>query len=721
MILYRKDWHKYPNAIIDLETKNASFIKLAAILKKAGVKNNAFMLVLHQKELQGVDPYDPNLTVEQMTMIRTECEYNPWYYFREVARLPQPGSPKPSMFLANRANISMFWCFFNSIDYASILPRQNGKSVAADTLNTYLMNVGAKNTTIQLVTKDNKLRAVNIKRLKAIRELLPKYLYVITRDDTDNTEELTNLSLDNFYKTAVGQKSVETAENTGRGFTAPILQCDEGPYIPNIHISLPVAMSAGSRARDIAKQNGTYYGNIITTTAGKRDTEEGKYMYALINNGMAWDDTAYDTLGKDALDAMVLANATAYDDLGNKRLLVNGTFNHRQLGRTDEWLREAIVNSGANMDMVLRDFFNVWSSGSETSPLSNELNNVISRAVIEPSYREVSKDQYIMRWYVPQEQIHSRMSMGHFIISLDSSNSVGKDANGINIIDIRSMEVVASAAISEANIQLFATWVGELLLRFPNTTLMVENKSTGQSIMDTVALLLINNGHCPFKRMFNRVFQLPEEHRSAIADIDGYQGRPDESLYLRHRRHFGFMTTGQTRQTLYSTILQAAAKSAGHKVNDELLSKQIRGLITKNGRVDHPVGGHDDLVISWLMAHWMASMGSNLQRYGIPSSAPLSLVSPEGAVLTKAEMQEKQMQAELKLNIEALSLQLQKAKDKMIIYKLETQLRKLTAKLPEEEALTTFNEILEQARQGRKKSTGLRDKLVKGGYLKGVS
>lgn len=717
MILFRKDWHMYPNAIIDVKTSNHSFLKLAAALKKAGIQNNAFMLALYQPELQGVDPHSPDLTKDQMLMIQKECEYNPWYFFREVARIPQPGSPKPSVFLANRANISMFWSFFNGIDYASILPRQNGKSVTADTLNTWLLNVSAKNTTIQLVTKDAPLRKVNIKRLKAFREVLPPYLYVLTRDDTDNTEELTNLARKNFYKTAVGQKSLEGAENTGRGFTAPIMQCDEGPYVPNIHISLPVAMSAGTTARDIAKENGTFYGNLFTTTAGKRDTPEGKYMYGIINNGMPWNDAAYDTFDRAQLNKMVYANATPYDDKGNKRLLINGTFNHRQLGRSDEWLRQAIINSGANMDMILRDFFNVWSSGSETSPLSNQLNNVIARSVREPLYSEVSNDQYILRWYIPQEKINEVMSSGNFIMSLDTSNAVGRDANGLNIIDLRSMEVVASALINEANIHRFSDWIATLMLRFPSVTLMVENKSTGQSVMDTIALILINNGHCPFRRMFNRIFDRPEEHRSAMIDIEAYRGSPDEDLYLRHRRHFGFMTTGATRAFLYSTVLQAAAKSAGHRVNDEHLSKQIRTLVTRNGRVDHPEGGHDDLVISWLMAHWFAGHGRNMMRYDIPNGAPLSLVSPEGAVMSKAEMAKRQKEAELRLNIEALKTQLQKASDKMIIFKLETSLRKLVSQLPEDDALSTFNSILEECRQSRRKGNNLRGKLVDGGYM----
>ena len=55
------------------------------------------------------------------------------------------------------------------------------------------------------------------------------------------------------------------------------------------------------------------------------------------------------------------------------KILLMWTFNHRQLGYTDEWLYRAIAESGAKGDhQANRDFFNVWTMVSK-SPLSTEL------------------------------------------------------------------------------------------------------------------------------------------------------------------------------------------------------------------------------------------------------------------------------------------------------------------------------------------------------------
>ena len=58
--------------IYDFKTKNKSFIEVHLQLKLLGVKNNAFHLLLLNPALQGVDPYDENLTPMQIMMIIVE-------------------------------------------------------------------------------------------------------------------------------------------------------------------------------------------------------------------------------------------------------------------------------------------------------------------------------------------------------------------------------------------------------------------------------------------------------------------------------------------------------------------------------------------------------------------------------------------------------------------------------------------------------------------------
>lgn len=636
------DFKRYPNAFIDTEGCDESWVRMAALYKKAGRRNYAFFLTTFDPRLKGIDPHDPDLTQEQKTLVAAEAKVNFWYYVRKIAKIPISGQKKPSPVRANRMVIAFWWTVLNNIDIAIIAPRQQGKSVGSDIYSNWLIHIAGENFTMQLLTKDNKLRKANIVRIKKIRDAMPPYLNLTTREDADNTEELTCNVLENRYLTGVGQKSADNAENLGRGLTTPYLQIDEQPYVPNSHVSLPVAIASATAARDDARRNGTPYGTVITTTAGRRDSKEGAYAYAMIHSAYYWNEALFDCLSRAEIVDML--------DKGSSgdRTMINATFSHRQLGKSDSWARDAILATNSDKDMALRDFLNHWSSGSESSPLSNELNQVIKDAIREPEYIERTKHNYTVNWYVPKAKIVERLHSSKFLLACDTSNAVGKDANAVLLIDVRNMEVVASASVREANLLVFATWLADWLITYENVTAIIENKSSGQAIMDTMAVKLVEAGHNPFVRMYNRIIDEPERRKEQYTEINMFKNRADIDLYNKHKGLFGFMTTGQSRQVLYGVLLQRAASSVGHLVNDKLLSDQIRGLVIKNGRVDHAADSHDDMVIAWLLANHMVAYGKGLSFYGIPHGLALSEVAPEGATLSEADIAAKRKDAKLR-------------------------------------------------------------------------
>ena len=154
MILFLQDWKRFPTVIMDDKSSNESAVKLALKLRSIGIKNYGFFLALHDPRLQGVDPYAEDLTPEQMVMIGLECRKNPWYFFREIARAPAIAGTEPSRVEFNRANVSLWWSFFNHVTYVLIQPRQTGKSFCTDLLMTELYGFYCTSTQINLLTKD---------------------------------------------------------------------------------------------------------------------------------------------------------------------------------------------------------------------------------------------------------------------------------------------------------------------------------------------------------------------------------------------------------------------------------------------------------------------------------------------------------------------------------------------------------------------------------------
>ena len=651
MILFESDWNRYPTAIADTKTTNESWVRMAALLKKMGIRNCYFPLALMQPELQGVDPHSEELTTDQKSAIVLECTYNPWYFFREVVRVPNGNNPLK--FRINRGILAMMWSLLVGLDFSLIMPRQTGKSVGADALECWLLFVSLYKTDIFLFTKDVALRKKNVKRIKAMQALMPPYMNPISKEDADNTEVVTCHARGNRMITAVGQAQLDRAINVGRGETIPYTHTDECPYIPNVNISLPVMLAAATAARENAKEGGTFYGNLFTTTAGKKDSKEGKYMYDRIHAGMYWNEKLFDCANQQEAQDIVKKNCK-----GGIRL-INGTFSHRQLGKTDEWVMEAIATAGQNKDEADRDYYNIWTSGTESSPLSAKLLQAIDLSVRSPMYTSVSTDKYMLRWYIPEDTISTRMLDGHYVIGLDSSNAVGRDANALVITDIRNMEVIATCSINEANLHKYAIWIADFLIRYDNTTLVIENKSSAQGIIDTVAARLMGVGLDPFKRMYSSIVDNHRVMESEYRRICEPMSKRSDDVFLLYKGKFGFMTTGNRRAFLYDTVFQDAVSSTGHLIKDETLSDEIKGLVVKNGRVDHIAGGHDDTVVAWLLCHWFVKYSKNLQHYGIDPNECLSLVSNDGAVLSEAEMQDRRKLAIINMEITEL-------KDKLV-------------------------------------------------------
>ena len=597
MILFREDWNKYPSAIIDTSTKNTSYLKLAALYREMGVSNNSFMLALINPALQGIDPHAVDIDdIETQGMIAIESKVNPWYFFREVSRVPGRGTPVPSPLLANRGNIALYWLFFNHITTILIQIRQTGKSVSVDSLYVYLLNIYCVYTSIAMLTKDDALRSFNLDRLKGIQLELPPYLNQKRIGDISNTEMMTIRALNNEFRALVPNKSPKMALNIGRGITVPIMGFDEAAFTANIEISMPAALAAGTAVRDMAKKNGDPFGTLITTTAGKKDDRDGRFIHNMVVNSAVWAEPFFDCENLEELEEVIRKNSP------KKALRVNCTFNHRQLGYSDAWLKAAIeaVEAGDDSEEDIgRDFFNEWSSGSITSPLSKELTAMIRASEKEPLFTEISHPYgYIVRWYVPEDSIPRVMSSKKTILALDTSDAAGGDDIGLVLRDVESGAVLANSNINETNLITFSEWIVQLLVKYPNITLIVERRSTGSTILDYILLMLVARDINPFKRIYNKVVQDHEEDRARFDSVGKGNFVNMNDLIVKHKKAFGFATSavGATSRTdLYSSTLLASSKFTGAQVYDTTLINQILGLVVKNGRVDHQDGEHDDL------------------------------------------------------------------------------------------------------------------------------
>lgn len=678
MILFKEDWLHYPSAIVDDKTANVSFLRYADFLDKKGISNSLFCLSLLQPELKGVNPYSKDLTLDLKLAIQQECEYNPWYFFREIMRIPPIAGLDPVPFIANKGNMSLFWSYYNHIDYMLVQIRQTGKSVSTDSLSSHLMYCAMRNSRMLLITKDDMLRRENIIRLRKMRSYYPKWLVLDDPHDAQNQSELTYHTRGNIYRTAVGQNSEDAANNVGRGASVGTLHNDEGPFTPFIDVTLPAALTAGGAAREEAKKNGLPYGNIFTTTAGKIDSRSGGFFYHnYYLKAAPWTDHFYDL--KDNSELCDTVRKRAKGD----SLLILGEFNHKQLGYTDKWLYEAIANAKTNdLDKIDRDFFNRWTSGGISNPLPTEILEAITNSQKDPDHVEITPDRFTISWYVEEENLRTTLQSQPILVGVDTSDAIGRDDISITFTGAYCLKVIGRIDINQTSLLSAASFVAKLLLRYVNTILVIEKKSSAQTFIDAAIAALISVGADPLKRIFNRLIDDKFTHKKILEEIEKTPlARRTMEHYEKYRQYFGFNTTGSSRDLLYSSVLSNAAKRTCRTIYDRTLSGQLKQLVVKNGRMDHMAGGHDDAVVSWLLTHWFLMYGKHLSHYGIDTSKIVIRVGENGDVGTQEELHSAGLQKKYREELDQKIDKLKVTSNPHMLIRMESEIRLLNQKL----------------------------------------
>lgn len=703
MILHESDWSRYPGARVHIETKNEHFKRIVAVYAKMGVRNHAFPLALLQPELAHVDPFDPDLDESTRIKIFNECRSNPWYYFREIASFTGAGGIRVK-FEATRANISMFWCFFNHIDYYLIQPRQTGKTGSFSCLINYLMYVGCYKTDITFFTQNRTRLVGSIRELKELRSNLPEYVYFPNKEDSDNMHSLSCVTRKNFLTCRVGQKDPENAENAGRGSTTPVIGWDEFAFTDGNSIILPTAMPGVTTAREHAEKSGIPYGNIFMTTAGELSTARGRYAHSIMLDGTRFNEVFFDAGSEAKLIEMVSRNA------GKKgTVMCVGTWNHRQLNRSDEWLRKRMELSRSTGNDAEKDFLNNWVTGGEESLLDREQSRLIQNSRRDADFVEITKEGYCISWYVPKAQRDQYMASNRLVIGLDTSEGYGgdNDAIGFVMIDVKTHDTVATMRLNQLNTMRFAEFLSDFLVKYKNTTLIFERKSTGIAIFDTLAIRLCINGINPFERVYNRIVSEPKMFPKDYAYMSRLTVDNVEGFLNQNRRYFGYATSGagaHSRTMLYSTTMTDLLSKAAHTLYDQSLCAEYLGLRMRNGRVDHAEGSHDDLVIASLLAHWFLAFTTNLQHYGINSREIFAgLASTEEE--TDEQVIERTQNEELRDKFNEYYEELKETDDKYRKFYLEQNLRRLSERYNIEQITgNTLDQLLTDLEDSKEKN-----------------
>ena len=228
---------------------------------------------------------------------------------------------------------------------------------------------------------------------------------------------------------------------------------------------------------------------------------------------------------------------------------------------------------------------------------------------------------------------------------MDVSDNAGKDFTTLVITDPTDLSVVATGRSNLINLMDIVRAVHELLLKLPQSILIIERNRNGALFLDILIDMMLKERINPLYRLYNTWLQ-DYDGQTDLTNLNYSDGAV--------RRHFGFATTSSSREQLYSSVLISQLNYMAEQLHDFDLADEIKMLSIRNGRIDHPTDCHDDLCMAFMFTGYFALFGRNHRMYGINSTVMLSQLQQDGKRLDPATRQQQQYFAQRLRELKAL-------------------------------------------------------------------
>ncbi len=586
--------------IYDINTKNLSFLFVSNQLKKKGVKNNKFMLKLYDKSLVGVDPRSDNLTAEQKIRIYNEICRNKWYYIREVVLIPDTGSDGIPYKL-NLGNLAQSFAVSKNLNFISLLPRQQGKTIGCVIEHTWIMLFATKGCQAIYLNKQYPDAIENGRRFKAIKELLPRFLQTIIKHkhDKDNVNEKFISRLKNQLLIKSSATSAAQADKLGRGLTSAIIYKDELAFMNKVDIIYDACVPAWRTAAENAKRNGVPYGMHFTTTPNNIDTETGKWAHKFISECTPFRYEFYD---------MTESEIKRFMKKNGKKPFVHIQYSWQEIGRTQDWYDEMCSQMSSELKKK-RELDLVWTNSIDNGLFSTEdmeiVNSYAKDSVfvlrvdvdIEVKGKVINRIPYFIDFYELPD-LKQR-----YILSCDVAGGTNQDSSVINIIHPSDFRIVGDIASSKIDINLFGSLIDKLMTSyFINSLLVVERNSYGKAILDR----LIKN-----PQLEPRIYKKKSVKEASVTKE--YSKKIEKK---RFEYTYGVHTDRYSRPLMFSMLTAIVRDEPDVFVSKKIIN-ELGTLVEIKGKPQASPGCHDDSVMSYLVFRYAVSDGDFFKQYGI--------------------------------------------------------------------------------------------------------
>lgn len=582
----------YVTVFYQMNTKNKSFLEMHYYLKARGIKNNKFHLLLYDRDLADVDPYDLNLPTYMKQKIFLECQRNFWYYVREVVRVQSQGGPYV-MYKLDRGNLALNFCFTLNLNIYEEQPRQTGKTVGTNVWFSWVYNFGSRNANMIFLNKKHDDAKRNLNDLKNIIKALPSYLRFDQAFGIDG-KKLKATNTVQYLQHKINFNKIEalpmarnrtSAISLLRGRTVTNCWIDESAFFQYLEESLQNGMPALTTAFRNCKQNGAPHGLCLTSTPGFLTTEEGQYMFDLKNKMTPFSELWYD---------FSLQKLTETLNANEKSIFVYIKTTYQQLGLSEDWLKERIKEQNQKWTDIRREYLLEWATSSENCPFTqDELKNV------ERFVRNPIKQVYISNFLF---NIYSEISpKDKTLIGVDVAAGYSKDSSAISVTDSTTTKLVADFNCNYINPVDLGNVIYTLVLNYlPNSLVTIERNGVGTGTLAQLMKSRIRN---------NLYYEIKER---VIEERLGFGTKSNKRKQVT--KVYGVDNSKEVRERLMDLLTDRVRDHYDKFVSPQLLEELKNLEIKKTGRIDHSANSHDDGIFSYLYSIYPLYYGKNVRE-----------------------------------------------------------------------------------------------------------
>lgn len=574
---------------------------------------------------------------------------------------------------------------------------------------TYIMGRGYKS---HLITLKSDNRAQFINAVKTIRSSMPPYLINSTYKDKDSGTYLTYKAFGedkvNVLTINVPQQGRDAAGDLGRGLTVGTTNFDEPAYISFIDTIIDGCSPSALTEMANMRKAGLPYGISYITTPNTTLHPSGEFMFNKLMSATEWREKFFDCFSESHLKQMLL-RASPKETTAPSVAMV---YNYLQLGKDKTWVKETIDQLGLSLAKAKIDFLLMWVEDGENRLFDDHTREAINNMKRETVWSKEYKDSNLyVDFFVTQQELlemSKKEYNDHFLIGVDTSSAINKDACTIVIRSMKTGKVVGVGRYPLTYLDDVGAIIVDLLDVIQNSTLIIE-RNYAHHMIDSLLIMLPAKGMDPFKRIYNSIYQDTVNYAREYQEVQQTKfAYRNKNFYLKFKQHFGFVTTKTSRETLYG-LIQEAVGNTGYGLSYPKLADELINLRLKGDRIDHDTKQHDDLVIAWLLSYWFIKLGANKSLYGIPPG--IALTDTRNLMNVHANKSAPEMEPhvvqfleKIKAKVTKLTEELLETNDNLLALRLEVEIRKLAKMLPPEQArIMTIDNAIEDAKVERNK------------------